>query len=202
MKHSVNIMINFSTGCIYCKSVHASLSLTQSWSVSGETCHWSLNCQLSDKTQLFGCFLKTFYTMAPMCSESTSLYTLLWKKANHPSLHCAWVVTKINRLPFILLWEKKSACQRHQLLRVFALAEIQWTVILMHRPASWRAFITFIQCYMSPVHPCSCFTWKRLIGKNAASWHYNAYGPDYSALCHLKYCVELRLGKAMLLVTC
>lgn len=136
MKHSVNIMINFSTGSIYCKSVHASLSLTQSWSVSGETCHWSLNCQLSDKTQLFGCFLKTFYTMAPMCSESTSLYTLLWKKANHPSLHCAWVVTKINCLTFILLWKKKSACQRHQLLRVFALAEIQWTVILMHRPAS------------------------------------------------------------------
>lgn len=34
------------------------------------------------------------------------------------------------------------------ILRVFALAEIQCTVILlMHRPASWRAFITFTQCH-------------------------------------------------------
>lgn len=132
-----------------------------------------------------------------MCSESTSLYALLWKKANHPSLHCEWVVTMIYCLPFIT---KKSAHQRHQLLRVFALAEIQCTIILlMHRLASWRAFITFIQCYMSPVHPCSCFTWKRLIGKNAASWHYNAYEAADSAL---KYCVEVRLWKAMLLIPC
>lgn len=138
-----------------------------------------------------------------MCSESTSLYTLSWKKANHPSLHCVWVLTMIYCLPFILLCKKKSACQIHQLPRVFALAEIQCTIILlMHRLASWRAFITFIQCYMSPVHPSSCFTWKSLIGKNAASWHYNAYDTAYSALCHLKYCVEVRLGKAMLLVTC
>lgn len=79
----------------------------QSWSVSGETCHWSLNC-LENMIRLnYSAAFWRHFTQWLQCAQKALLYTLLWKKANHPSLHCAWVVTKINRLPFILLWKKR-----------------------------------------------------------------------------------------------